>query len=82
MHFDPVVTLKDNAKVPETVFNQFFLSCPGAVSVKIKVNTSYNYSGILFDLPCTPPDNFAWVSYFSLRPPIYETLCPELILAM
>ena len=82
-HFDPAVTLNDKVKVPETVFNQFlFLSCPGAASVNIKVITSYNYSGILFDLPCTPPDNFTWVPYFSLGPPIYQTLCPKFILAM
>ena len=42
------MTFKIKVKVPEIVFNQFFLSYPGAVSVKIKVNTSYNYTRILF----------------------------------
>ena len=34
---------------------------------------SWSYPGIQFRLPCTPQDNFSWVTNCSLGPPGWET---------
>ena len=69
--FDLAVTLRIRSRHLKQ-FLISLLSSPGHVSVKIKVNRSYNYPGIKFDLPCTPQDNFSCVSYCSFDPPICE----------
>ena len=59
---------KNNVEVPETVFNHF-LSCPGDVSVKIKVNTSYHFSGILFGATLHPSGQLHMSAIFFIGTP-------------
>ena len=63
------MTLKIKVKVPETVFNQLLLSCPGAVSVKIKVNTRYNYPWVLFEATLHPSGQFYMGAIFFIGTP-------------